>query len=505
MAQLSEYEINQINKSISNFYDIVNRITKILQRNSFSNSFRDAQAKLSSYTDVENRAIDGAKKAMAKAMKSSGGFFSSEGLNKILDKKVNDSAKQVEDLFDEFMSDISSMMSNFPKLCCGSTVSFSFSKMESKKEYRNFNFDFNGSGSSEFNTFSNKHEPMEDGEDVSEQLGKVSTEEESSDINNLVISEYTTDKSLAVLGINAISNPNFKKIRLSNVKEIYANAFIGSNNLELIVISNSIEKINVNAFRKLNSNCVIAFECSKDKALSLFQDTAAINGKKVIFDYKSEDDILNKSELYVKSEQQKKIIIKKDTPLDNDEIKQLYIDRNQKYSLTIDELNEGIKRAGTNIDKEKILYHASLARRKNALNEGSFWDYANAVWNAIDLIKASQDLDNILSMIFGLLYLDSSGYRMVDGKYNPFMQDPSMMCYHPKMEFGILTDLIAQYNLSDSYLVEVYNKSLFVKELNKKFDKPYYSIKSSIKLMLMAIKMPGDYFYPAKSGIKRLN
>lgn len=511
MAELSEYEISQIEKAISNFGDAANRLIKILQSDSFRSKFREAESKLRSYSNDENRALKEAEKAIDKAMNSSGGFFSSAGLNKILDKKVNETAKQVGSLIDGYVDDISAIISKLPKLGSVSSFSFSAAEYEGDKEYSDddFNVDYEGSGSFGFGISSfDEYKPTAGKEDeFLDEVVKVNKSEDSSGVNNSIFSEYTTDASLTVLGINAISNPNIKKLRLSNVKEIRANAFKGSDNLELIVISNSIEKINVNAFRTLSGNCVIAFECGKARALSLFQDDAALNGKQVIFNYKSGDEILNKSEEYTKPEPEKKkrIVIKKDTPLDNDEIKQTFIDRNQKYHLTLDELNEGIVKAGTNVDKDKILYHASLARRINALNEGSFWNYADAVGHALDIAKTNENLDDVLSMIFGLLYLDSSGYRMVNGKYNPYMDEPSRMCYHPKMEFGVLTDLIAEHHLSESHLVEVYRNSSFVKELNARFDKPYYSIDSSIELMLMAIKMPGDYFYPAQSGIKRIN
>lgn len=511
MAQLSDYEISQIEKAISNFNDTANRLAKTLQKGSFSNNFREAESKLRSYSNDENRALKEVEKAIDKAMNSSGGFFSSGGLNKILDKKVNDTAKEVGDLIDGYMSDISSIISKLPKLGTVSHFSFSATEYEGDKEYTNDDFDVDFEASVPFglgiSSFDEYESTAKREDDFLDEVIKTNKSEDSSEANNSIFSEYTTEDSLTVLGINAISNPNIKKLRLSKVKEIRANAFKGSDNLELIVISNSIEKINVNAFRTVNRECVIAFECSKARALSLFQDDAALDGRKVIFDYQSGDEILNKSDAYAKPEPEKKkrVIIKKETPLDNDEIKQAYVDRNQKYHLTLDELNEGIKNAGTNVDKEKILYHASLARRINALNEGSYWNYADAVGHALDIAKNSEKLDDVLAMIFGLLYLDSSGYRMVNGKYNPFMDEPSRMCYHPKMEFGVLTDLIAEHNLSESYLVNVYKNSMFVKELKAKFDKPYYSVESSIELMLMAIKMPGDYFYPAQSGIKRIN
>ena len=141
MAQLSDYEISQIEKAISNFNDTANRLAKALQKDTFRNNFREVESKLRSYSNDENRALKEAEKAIDKAMNSSGGFFSSVGLNKILDKKVNDTAKEVGDLIDGYMSDISSIISKLPKLGTVSHFSFSATEYEGDKEYTNDDFD----------------------------------------------------------------------------------------------------------------------------------------------------------------------------------------------------------------------------------------------------------------------------------------------------------------------------------------------------------------------------
>lgn len=511
MAQLSESEINQIKNSISKFYNKSDRITQKLQNDlyKYKDSLRRAKSNLSIYSDNANKALEETEKAIDKVMNSSEGLFSNDGFYKYLEKEVNKYERDVENLFDKYKKSISSIIFRLPVLTSPSSISFLNSEDEEK--YENSKNDTIVETQETICIDSKNDSFNEDKSIAIKEDDSLEVVEDNDTSNNIVndsaISEYITDESLTILGIYAISDPNMKKITLSNVKEIYANAFKGSDNLELIVISNSIEKININAFRTLNKDCIIAFECDKTTAISLFRDDIALDGKKVIFDYKSGDENLDKYELYIKQEskKEKRIIIKKETPLDNNEIKELFISRNSKYQLTIQELNKGIEKAGTNIDKKKILYYASLERRINALNKGSYWDYANALGNALGIAKASDDLENVLSIIFGLLYLDSSGYRMVNGKYASVMQDPLTICYNPKMEFGVLTDLIVEHNLSEKYLVNIYIKSLFVKELTEKFEKPYYSLESSIQLMLIAIKVPGNYFYPAQSGIKRIN
>ena len=75
-----------------------------------------------------------------------------------------------------------------------------------------------------------------------------------------------------------------------------------------------------------------------------------------ILGHKKDESSVTSSE--TKYTSNKKIVIRKNTPLDSDEIKELFIIRNSRYNLRLDELNAGIEFAGNNVDKSKILLGA---------------------------------------------------------------------------------------------------------------------------------------------------
>ena len=92
---------------------------------------------------------------------------------------------------------------------------------------------------------------------------------------------------------------------------------------------------------------------------------------------------------------------------------------------------------------------------------------------------------------------------MVNGKYNPFKQAASQICYHPKMQMHDLYELQKEMDLSDDELARKYKESPYVIELNNAIEDAYYSVEDSIALMLMALKNADYVFYPAQSGIIR--
>lgn len=56
MAELTDYQISQINRSIQNFRTKYNDIVKILNRDRFSSDYRKEESALSSYAREESNA-----------------------------------------------------------------------------------------------------------------------------------------------------------------------------------------------------------------------------------------------------------------------------------------------------------------------------------------------------------------------------------------------------------------------------------------------------------------
>lgn len=512
MPTLSDYELEQIKKSIQNINTKTSDIKRTLSRNRYSSDISKARDTLRSYSNAENTGLKNAEKTINKAMNGSG-FFSNGGFNKAIENKANDSYKEVGRVIGDYFKEIDALIEALPQIGIKGKTTYSFeaSEYEGDKDYSTDNFTANSDFSS--GGFAISFGAIDQYEHTSRDNGDAARSEPEQQFEYSKTSyseELVTDRNTTVIGIGSISNPNLKRVILTCVKEIQANVFRGCDNLELLVINKDVQSIDINAFRGLKDTCILAFESDKTVALSKFSDVSCLNGRQIIFGYLSGDEKRNKASSFqieqkADAKPAKKTIIRKDTPLDNNEIKALFLERNSKYSLNMDELNTGIANAGTNVDKDLIIYYALLARRKRALNEGSYWDYASALGYALKAGNGKVPQDERLAIICGLLFLDSSGYRMVNGKYNPYMQEPDQMCYHPKMELGDLFEIVSANGLTNEQLAAGYKQSPFVAELQSSMKKPYYTVDDSIKLMHMALKNPDYPFYPAQSGIIRKN
>lgn len=507
MAELSDYDIRQIENSIKEFSDTYNKIVKNISKDRFRSGLEKALSRLNTYSKEEQQALKQAEKTIDKMMNGSG-FFSSGGLNKILEKKINESQKQIGGIISDYNDTLNNIYNALPKIGVKGTTGFSFDETDysGDLDYDNDDFDVdNGNDSTGF-SFSTSFSEDEDGETY-EVESIVSDSSVSLYSETSPLSEFVTDRKTEVIGINAISNPNLKIIRCTNVKEVKANGFKGCSSLELIVFSKEINSINSNAFRGIPDNCVIAFESDEIRALSCFSDPSCIDGRKVIFDYSNGDERSAKVSEYKKPEpvQEKKIRITKTTPLDSNEIKTKFLERNYKYGLNMEELNKAIELAGTNVDKDAIVYEGLKLRKNRALAENSYWDFANTMGHLLKIERSKGNIEEALSIIYGLLFLDSSGSRMIKGRYNPYLQEPELMQYHPKMELGDLYEIVRNNNLSADVLSEGYRNSAYVKELSSRITNSYYSVEDSIKLMHMALQNPDYPFYPAQSGIRRKN
>jgi hypothetical protein len=520
MAQLSDYEISKIQDSIQKIESLYSSLTNKISKSDFSDEYRKANSKIQSYVKEENDGLKAAEKTIKSGMTGSG-FFSSGGLNGILNKKIQDSNKEISEILNNYSTEISKIVDSLPSLEIPEAINSllnsneydgdkDFSSddfgIEKNQEIKNIVFPapvIANSQSLDRNEESNKQKQANTND--FQKSPSTQTKQVAEDIYDKNGNDLITKLDTTVLEINAVSDPYAKTIKCTNVKSIKANAFRGSANIDLIIISNSIEYININAFRGLSNNCVIAFEESKETILGKLKDDSYLDGKKVLFNYDPNSSLLDAVPLYNKQPviAKKRIIIKSNTALDSDEVKEAFLSRNSKYNLTIDDLNQGILKCGNNTDKDSIVFESLLISRFRALKNDSYWDYASALGYALKYLETKEKYDECFPIIYGLLYLESSGYRMVNGKYNPFKDTPSRLVYDVRMEFGTLAKLLTIENKSDSELSSEYKNSIFVKELTEKIPDAYYSVDDSVKLMLMALKKPEESFYPSKSGLIR--
>ena len=157
------------------------------------------------------------------------------------------------------------------------------------------------------------------------------------------------------------------------------------------------------------------------------------------------------------------------------------------------------------MNKSLILMETLKIKRLRDLKEHLFWDYAEALQKIIKLSAELKNTEEELSAICALFFLDSSGYRMVNGKYNPYKQDIQSIYFHPKMQMKDLVALQNENHLKNSELTEAYKKSPYVIELAEQIKDGYYSLDISIQLMIAAMEHPDTIFYPAQTKFKRQN
>ncbi len=512
MAELSDHAIREIKESIKRFSKKYQEITTFLSRSRYDSIISSAETKLSVYVRAEENAVKTAQRIIDKGYNGSGFLFSTEGIEKILSKKSQDFGNRVLKIMTDYGDAISQIRLALPKIGSSSIdyLRFSSSDYSGDTEIELFARDTSYGGAINSDIQTNENEVFTKNTYDSEDL-EPSTVETATIVPPSEAYEWNTPEELTAIAPGAISNTTIEKIVCTNVTEIQANAFKYVHGLKIVVISKSIKLININAFRGIKNKCIIAFKGDKASVTSSISQLDALANCKVIFSYNNGDENdPSKIEMLtrqtsVETKVNKRIVIKAKTPLNTIEIKELFLKRNERLGLTLSELEQGITVAQSDTDKDRILLEALKIKRKRDLDENSYWNYATALKEIIKLSRKLNYIDEALNAIFGLFFLDSSGYRMINGKNNPYKQDPKRMYYDPKKQMNDLYEMQQVNLLSEGELTVKYKSSPYVIELSKVIKDAYYSIDDSIKLMLMALENADYIFYPAKSGITRQN
>lgn len=202
------------------------------------------------------------------------------------------------------------------------------------------------------------------------------------------------------------------------------------------------------------------------------------------------------------SKKAKRVVIKKNTPLDNDDIKKLFISRKGRYSLNLEQLNYGIEFAGNNVDKNKILLGAMYKKYTDDLNKGDYF----FLLNDSRLIREFLDDDpkQALEFIFGDFLLFCSGYSCAHA-YAPWRCDFSNVYIDPRMLSSELVELNEKLNLSKDDLKKCFVESKPVQEIFSKLEKPFFDIETSSEIMLKAYESPTEFLDCSKLGFRRIN
>ena len=220
-----------------------------------------------------------------------------------------------------------------------------------------------------------------------------------------------------------------------------------------------------------------------------------------ILGHKKDESSITSSE--TKYTSNKKIVIRKNTPLDSDEIKELFIIRNSRYNLRLDELNAGIEFAGNNVDKSKILLGAMYKKYSNDLKNKDYFDLLRDIDLIIEFIQESDKVES-LNLLFSKFYLLVSGFSMAhscDQRREPFENvnvDPTLVTRK-------IIEINNSLNFDEVTLMDMFVKSKYAVELFNSLSNPFYDLVTSSKIMIVSCKNPNEILYCKDLNFKRLN
>lgn len=198
----------------------------------------------------------------------------------------------------------------------------------------------------------------------------------------------------------------------------------------------------------------------------------------------------------------KKIIIRKNTPLDNDEIKQLFINRHLRYNLNLPQLNEGIKFAGNNVDKNKILLGAMYAKYKDDLANKDFFDILNDTDLLLEFLEDNKD--ESLDLLFGKFFLLVSGWSMAHSHY--LSRDSfDELTIDPRLSTRKIVELNTTLQYDELTLMQKFENSKYTLLLSNALKESFYDVPTAAKIMMVSYKHPDDFIKCSDLGFKRIN
>lgn len=456
MAQLDPNEIRKIEESIKNINSTLSSINRTLSKHSNSNN-RNISQKLNSFTKETEAFNKSLNKIVNKAISGSGTFFRTEGFNDFINKQINKLNEKANKLFDDSNSKIRELISNLDNL---NLVAIE-----------------NGTITKEF---------------VDNPYAIYSAEEEEDDNDSSFAEDKNTSNNSIDNNDNGDSQYNIEKDENDTNEDFDLDNDIDSEE------ENDEEDLDYENEDEDN-------DAEEDEVGDLDDDdfddfVDSLTG--II-----EEELLNstKNDEEVKEEEQstkeKRKVIRKNTPLDTDEIKNLYIQRNPRYNLNLSQLNQGIQDAGTNVDKNEILKFAMYAKLKDDMNGNDFFYVLNDVKLLLEFNK--DDKTESLNLIFLNFLLYSTGYSSAHSKalyrddFDQSYIDPRL-CSYPLID-------INGGEKTEEELYDIYINGKYVNELFGKLPKPFFDVKTCAKIMLIAYKNPDSFLKLNNLGFRRIN
>lgn len=198
----------------------------------------------------------------------------------------------------------------------------------------------------------------------------------------------------------------------------------------------------------------------------------------------------------------KKNIIRKNTPLDNEEIKQLFINKHLRYNLNLSQVNEGIKFAGNNVDKNKILLGAIYAKYKDDLANNDFFDILNDTDLLLEFLEDSKD--ESLDLLFGKFFLLVSGWCMAHSHYLS-RGSFDKLTIDPRLSTRKIVELNTALQYDELTLMHKFENSKYTLLLSNALKESFYDVPTAAKIMIVSYKHPNDFIKCSDLGFKRIN
>lgn len=133
MAELNEYQINQITTNIKQFSETYKELTYKISKSNLDRKFDKAVSNLKTYINDTKKAIQDAEKAFKIAIEGERPFFgllSTNGLNDIINKKFSESSEVINKIIKENDDNIENIINSLPTIGKATNISGIYNSTE---------------------------------------------------------------------------------------------------------------------------------------------------------------------------------------------------------------------------------------------------------------------------------------------------------------------------------------------------------------------------------------
>lgn len=133
MAELNEYQINQITTNIKQFSETYKELIYKISKSNLDRKFDKAVSNLKTYINDTEKAIQDAEKAFKIAIEGERpflGLLSTNGLNDIINKKFSESSEVINKIIKENDDNIENIINSLPTIGKATNISGIYNSTE---------------------------------------------------------------------------------------------------------------------------------------------------------------------------------------------------------------------------------------------------------------------------------------------------------------------------------------------------------------------------------------